>query len=84
MTDTTTRLNNLKTQIDEGKAQKAKAEANLETYTKQLNDIKAEIRTLGVEPAEEALAADLAPFGGAFYSDHRLSLDGGDAGPGVI
>ena len=59
MTDTTTRLNNLKTQIDEGKAQKAKAEANLETYTKQLNDIKAEIRTLGVEPAEEALAAEI-------------------------
>ena len=29
MTDTTTRLNNLKTQNDEGKAQKAKAEANL-------------------------------------------------------
>ena len=60
MTDVTTRLNNLKAQIDNGKAQKARAEANLETYTKQLDDVKAEVRVLGVEPTVEALEAEIA------------------------
>ena len=54
------RLNNLKTQIDNGKTQKARAEANLETYTKQLDDVKAEVRVLGVEPTVEALEAEIA------------------------
>jgi chromosome segregation ATPase len=58
--DVTVRLNNLKSQIDTGKAQKAKAEANLETYTKQLDDTKAEIQQLGVEPTVEALEAEIA------------------------
>lgn len=59
MTDVTARLNNLKAQIETGKAQKAKAEANLETYTKQLDDVKAEIQGLGVEPTVDALDAEI-------------------------
>lgn len=58
--NTTERLNNLKLQIEEGKAQKARAEANLETYTKQLDETKEEIRTLGVEPTSKALDAEIA------------------------
>ena len=58
--DVTARLNNLKSQIDNGKAQKTRAEANLETYTKQLDDAKAEIQQLGVEPTVEALEAEIA------------------------
>jgi chromosome segregation ATPase len=59
-TDVTTRLNSLKSEIENGKAQKAKAEANLETYTKQLDDVKAEISALGVEPTIPALEAEIA------------------------
>lgn len=58
--DVTTRLNSLKSQIDNGKAQKAKAEANLETYTKQRDDVKVEISALGVEPTVEALEVEIA------------------------
>ena len=48
--DVTLRLNNLKAQIDEGKTQKAKAQANLETYTKQRDEIVAQLAELGVTP----------------------------------
>ena len=53
------RLISLKKQIEEGKTQKARASANLETYTKQLEDIKLEIKALGVEPTVEALDAEI-------------------------
>ena len=53
------RLISLKKQIEEGKTQKARASANLETYTKQLEDIKVEIKALGVEPTVEALDAEI-------------------------
>ena len=56
--DTMTRLNDLKAQIEKGKAEKARAEANLETYTKQRDEIIAELKTLGVEP--ENLDAEIA------------------------
>lgn len=56
--DTVTRLNELKTQIEKGKAEKAKAEANLETYTKQRDEIIADLKILGVEP--ENLDAEIA------------------------
>lgn len=48
--DVTTRLNALKTKIEQGKAAKAKAEANLETYTKQKEELEAQVRELGIEP----------------------------------
>jgi len=48
--DVTARLNSIKAQIETGKAEKAKAEANLETYTRQREEILAELRALGVEP----------------------------------
>ena len=53
----TERLNALKAQIETGKTEKAKAEANLATYTKQRDEILAEIRSLGVEP--ENLPAEI-------------------------
>ena len=49
-TDITARLNSLKAQIEKGKAEKARAEANLETYTKQRDEIVAELEALGVKP----------------------------------
>ncbi len=58
MTDIMTRLNNLKAQIEKGKAEKARAEANLETYTKQRDEIISELKTLNVEP--ENLDAEIA------------------------
>lgn len=56
--DAMTRLNNLKAQIEKGKAEKARAEANLETYTKQRDEIISELKALGVEP--ENLDAEIA------------------------
>ncbi len=55
--DVTLRLNNLKDQIERGKAEKAKAEANLETYTKQRDEIVAQLAELGVTP--ENLEAEI-------------------------
>ncbi len=52
------RLDNLKAQIEKGKAEKAKAEANLETYTKQKEEIMAELAALGVAP--ETLDEEIA------------------------
>ncbi|NLI12493.1 hypothetical protein [Pelotomaculum propionicicum] len=48
--DTTARLNNIKAMIEKGKTEKAKAEANLESFTKQRNDVIAELKALGVDP----------------------------------
>jgi chromosome segregation ATPase len=46
----TNRLNNLKTQIEQGKVEKTKAETNLETYTKQRDEEIAKLAELGVTP----------------------------------
>jgi len=54
----TERLNALKNKVEQGKAAKARAEANLETYTKQRNEVIDEIRALGVEP--ENLETEIA------------------------
>ncbi|MGB9903673.1 MAG: hypothetical protein ACPLQO_03265 [Desulfotomaculales bacterium] len=56
--DAMARLNNLKGLIEKGKAEKARAEANLETYTKQRDEIISELKALGVEP--ENLDAEIA------------------------
>jgi len=50
--DITAKINNLKSAIERGKADRAKAEANKETYEAQLQKTEAEIRELGVEPSE--------------------------------
>lgn len=56
-TDVTARLNSLKAQIEKGKTEKTKAEANLESYTKQRDAIITELKALGVEP--EKLDAEI-------------------------
>lgn len=48
--DITARLNSLKSQIDKGKTEKTRAEANLESYTKQRDEVVAEMQELGVTP----------------------------------
>lgn len=48
--DVMTRLNILKAKIEQGKTEKAKAEANIESYTKQKEDIIAQLMELGVAP----------------------------------
>ena len=60
VTDVTVRLDRLKQQIETGKAEKVRAQTNLETYTKQLDDVKAEIESMGVEPSVDALGAEIA------------------------
>jgi chromosome segregation ATPase len=57
-TDITARLNNLKSQIEIGKTEKAKAQANLETYTKQQEELIAQLGQLGVTP--ENLDAEIS------------------------
>lgn len=56
--DVLTRLNNLKTQIDQGKNEKARAEANKETYEKQKQELIAQLAELQVAP--ENLDAEIA------------------------
>ena len=51
------RLNNLKDQIERGKTEKARAEANLETYTKQRDEVVAEMVEYGVTP--ETIEAEI-------------------------
>jgi len=46
----TARLNNLKSQIEQGKTEKTRAETNLESYTKQRDEIVAQMAELGVTP----------------------------------
>lgn len=50
MSDITVKLNNLKTQIEKGKVEKTRAETNLESYTKQRDEIVKEMAELGVTP----------------------------------
>ena len=49
-TDITARLNNLKAQIEKGKTEKTRAETNLESYTKQRDEVVAQMAELGVTP----------------------------------
>jgi chromosome segregation ATPase len=56
--DVTNRLNALKAQIEQGKTEKAKAEANLEVYTKQKEELMKQLADLGVTP--ETLDAEIA------------------------
>lgn len=46
----TARLDALKNQIEQGKVEKTRAETNLESYTKQRDEIVAQMAELGVMP----------------------------------
>lgn len=48
--DVTARLNNLKSQIEQGKVEKTRAETNLQNFTKQRDEIVAQMAELGVTP----------------------------------
>ena len=56
--DVTARLNSLKSQIDTGKTEKTRAETNLESYTKQRDEVVKEMAELGVTP--ETVDAEIA------------------------
>lgn len=56
--DVLTRLNSLKAQIEQGKNEKARAEANKETYEKQKQEIISQLAELQVAP--ENLDAEIA------------------------
>jgi chromosome segregation ATPase len=56
--DITSRLNVLKAQVEQGKREKAMAEANLETYTKRKEELVAQLAELGVTP--DNLDAEIA------------------------
>ena len=56
--DVLTRLNSLKAQIDQGKNEKARAEANKETYEKQKQEILGQLAEMQVSP--ENLDAEIA------------------------
>lgn len=67
--DITARLNSLKAKIEQGKVEKTRAETNLESYTKQRDEIVAEMAQYGVTPEtidgeierlEKEIEADLA------------------------
>lgn len=48
--DPNTRLSALKIKIEQGKSERARAEANLETHTKQQQEIVAQMAEIGVTP----------------------------------
>ena len=50
MTDITARLNSLKTQIEQGKVEKTRAETNLQNFMKQRDEVVKEMADLGVTP----------------------------------
>jgi chromosome segregation ATPase len=56
--DITARINGLKAQIEKGKVEKARAEANLAMYEKQREEIIAQLAELGVTP--ENVDAEIA------------------------
>jgi chromosome segregation ATPase len=57
MSDVTNRLNAIKAQIEQGKTEKAKAEANLDVYTKQREELVKQLAEMGVTP--ETLDAEI-------------------------
>lgn len=65
--DVTTRLNNLKTQIETGKTEKTRAETNLESYTKQRDEVVKEMAELGVTP--ETVDAEIARLDAEIEAD---------------
>lgn len=56
--DITARINELKAQIEKGKVEKARAEANMAMYEKQRDEIIAQLAELGVTP--ENVDAEIA------------------------
>ncbi len=48
--DVTAKLNDLKAQIDRGKAEKIRAQTNLETFSKQKEEIRQQLAELNVLP----------------------------------
>ena len=58
MDDITSKLNELKTEIERGKTEKTRAEANLESYTKQKDEIVTQMALLSVTP--ETIEAEIA------------------------
>ena len=50
MADTQGRLNSLKAEIERGKTEKTRAETNLESYTRQKDEVVAQMAELGVTP----------------------------------
>ena len=50
MADTQGRLNSLKAEIERGKTEKTRAETNLQNYTKQKDEVVAQMAELGVTP----------------------------------
>lgn len=66
-TDITARLNNLKAQIEKGKVEKTRAETNLESYTKQRDEIVAQMAELGVTP--ETVDGEIERLGAEIEAD---------------
>jgi chromosome segregation ATPase len=65
MSNEAIRLQNIKSQIERGRTEKARAEATLETLAKQEADIHVQLRELGVAPENleseiESLKAQIA------------------------
>ena len=50
MADTQGRLNSLKAEIERGKTEKTRAETNLQNYTKQKDEVVAQMAEMGVTP----------------------------------
>ena len=59
--DVTVRLNNLKSQIEQGKVEKTRAETNLQTYEKQRDEVVAQMAEMGVTP--ETVEAEIERLG---------------------
>lgn len=80
----TERLKTLKAKIDQGKTEKTRAEANLESLEKQKAEIVAELNTLGVKP--ENLDAEIerlsAEIEAGLSEAEGLLRDGGESGSG--
>jgi chromosome segregation ATPase len=52
MSDIENRLSQLKNQIEQGKREKAMAEANLETFTKRKEELVGQLAEMSVKPEE--------------------------------
>ena len=59
--DVTVRLNSLKSQIEQGKVEKTRAETNLQTYEKQRDEVVAQMAEMGVTP--ETVEAEIERLG---------------------
>lgn len=79
------RLNAIKTQIEQGKTEKARAEANLEVFTKRQQEIEAQLKELGVAPEnidaeiaklDQEIEANLSQAEALLRGDKGVSLNG--------